>query len=84
MAINFLGTWEPKENKTRNTGTKAYFRDQETPKWNKYSQGTREHKGNLVENKGTWTWAALIERWGGGSAGHLRDYESVPTNCYRL
>ena len=32
MAINFLGTWEEKENKTGNTGTKAYFREQGTPK----------------------------------------------------
>ena len=27
MAINFLGTWEQKENKTGNTGTNTYFRE---------------------------------------------------------
>ena len=42
MAINFLVAWEQKENKTGNTGTKAYFRQQGTPKSKKYFQGTRE------------------------------------------
>ena len=51
MPINFSGTWEQKENKTGNTGTKASFRE----------QGTWEHKENFVGNKGTWTplWEAL-------------------------
>ena len=31
MAINVLGTWEQKKNKTGNKGTKAYFREQGTP-----------------------------------------------------
>ena len=36
MAISFLGTREQKENKTGNMGTKAYFREQGTPKSKKY------------------------------------------------
>ena len=32
LAINFLGTQEQKENKTGNMETKAYFREQGTPK----------------------------------------------------
>ena len=53
MAINSLGTWEQKENRTRNMGTKAYLREQGTPKSKKYFRehgntrkillGTREH-----------------------------------------
>ena len=54
MAINFLGTWEQKENKPWNKETKAYFREQGTPKSKKFFfkergntkkilLGTREH-----------------------------------------
>ncbi len=51
MTINFLGTWEQKENKTGNTGTKAYFREHGTPKSKKYFYETREHKENFVGEK---------------------------------
>ena len=36
MAINFLGTWEQKENITENTGTKSHFTEQGTSKSKKY------------------------------------------------
>ena len=55
MAIYFQGTREQKENKTGNTGTTAYFREQGTPKSKKYFKETREHKNNFVGNNGTWT-----------------------------
>ena len=43
-----------KENKTLNAGAKEYFREQGTPKSKKKFYGTREHKENVVGNKGTW------------------------------
>ena len=55
MTINFLGTWEQKENETGNTGTKAYFREQGIPKSKKYFQRTLEHGENFVGSKGTCT-----------------------------
>ena len=51
MAINFLGTWEQKENETWNMGTKAYFREQATPKSKKYFQATREYKDTWEQGK---------------------------------
>ena len=45
-------TFREQENKTGNTGTKAYFGN----KGHQNRRNTfREHKGNLVGNKGTWT-----------------------------
>ena len=49
------GTWEQKENKTGNTVTNAYFREQGTPQSKKYFYGTQDHKEIFVGNKGTWT-----------------------------
>lgn len=43
MGIYFLGTWEQRENKNGNMRTKAYCREQGTPKPKKYFLGTREH-----------------------------------------
>lgn len=50
MAIDFLGIWVLKKNKTGNTGTKAYFREQGTPV---LLANTGTH--GFVENKGTWS-----------------------------
>ena len=54
MAINVLEYGNKKENKTGNTGTKAYFREQGTPKSKIYVSRTGEHKKNFFGSKGTW------------------------------
>ena len=50
MAINFLGTWEQKENKTGNTGTNTYFREHQN-RINTFRELTWEHKENFVGNR---------------------------------
>ena len=55
MALKLLGTREQKENKARNTGTEAVFREQGTPK---------SKKKMLLGNKGTqgkFCWEQGIE-----------------------